>query len=75
MKKTKINKTDGTDGLPRVMTVSEAARWLRVSRRTVERALWSGEMGHYRIGVRIVIPESSLASYLEARKVGGLACA
>lgn len=72
--KNKTDKTDRTDSLPRLLTVSEAARWLRVSRRTVERSLWAGEMEHYRIGSRIVIPESSARIFLESRKIGGLAC-
>ncbi len=56
--------------LPQCFTVAELAGRLSVSRRTVERALWSGELEHYRLGARIVIAEPAAFSWLNARRIG-----
>jgi excisionase family DNA binding protein len=56
--------------LPQCFTVAELAGRLSVSRRTVERALWSGELEHYRLGARIIIAEPAAFSWLNARRIG-----
>lgn len=46
-------------------TAAEAAEWLRVSVHQVYRLCKSGELGHYLIGSKYVIPESALVAYDE----------
>lgn len=53
----------------RFFTVAELAAHLRVSRRTIERSLWSGDLEHYRIGGRIIIHEAAVLSWLENKRI------
>jgi excisionase family DNA binding protein len=46
------------------------AEHLSLSRRTLERALAAGELEHYRLGGRAVVPEPAVVSWLESRRVG-----
>jgi excisionase family DNA binding protein len=49
-------------------TVSEVAEYLRLSVSKIYEMKDSGEIGHYRIGGKIVISEEQLQRYLEATK-------
>jgi hypothetical protein len=43
---------------------------LGLSRRPSTAALSSGELEHYRVGSRALIPEPSAVAWLEARRIG-----
>jgi len=53
----------------RIFNVKEAAEFLRVSARTVERAMKSGELESTRIGDRRLITDQQLEKFLQANKV------
>jgi excisionase family DNA binding protein len=55
--------------LPRVFSIAGLADHLGVSRRTIVRALSSGELEHYRVGARALIPEPAAAAWLESQRV------
>lgn len=57
-------------GLPRVFSIAGLAGELGLSRRTVCRALSSGELEHYRVGARALIPEPAALAWLESQRVG-----
>lgn len=59
-----------TGGVPRCLTVAELATRLRVSRKTVSRALSAGSLEHYRIGARAVIPEPAALAWVESFRIG-----
>jgi len=56
--------------LPRCFSLRTLAEHLSLSRRTLERALAAGELEHYRLGGRAVVPEPAVVSWLESRRVG-----
>jgi excisionase family DNA binding protein len=58
------------DRLPRVFSIGGLAGHLGISRRTVCRALSSGDLEHYRVGARALIPEPAALSWLESQRVG-----
>lgn len=64
----KSNGTPTNEG--RFFTVAELAEHLRLSRRTVERAIWAGDLEHYRLGARIIINETAVNTWLGAHRVG-----
>jgi excisionase family DNA binding protein len=57
-------------GLPVVFSIADLGARLGLSRRTITAALSSGELEHYRVGSRALIPESSAVAWLEARRIG-----
>lgn len=57
-------------GLPRVFSIAGLAEELGLSRRTVCRALSSGDLEHYRVGARALIPEPAALAWLESQRVG-----
>lgn len=64
-----MSNQDANKQVPKCFTVDRLAEHINVSRRTVERALWSGDLEHYRLGARIVIPESAASSWLESHRI------
>jgi excisionase family DNA binding protein len=54
-----------TDDLPRVLTIPEAARVLRVSRGVAYEAARTGEIPTVRIGRRILVPTSRLLALID----------
>lgn len=71
--------TSGTGGIadetehraaPLAVSVNEAARLLSVSRVTIYRAIWRGELKAMKIGARTLIPYKELEAFLE-RGLGG----
>jgi excisionase family DNA binding protein len=57
-------------GLPVVFSIAELGARLGLSRRTITAALSSGELEHYRVGSRALIPEPAAVAWLEARRIG-----
>lgn len=62
--------TSKPDRLPRVFSIGGLADHLGLSRRTVCRALSSGDLEHYRVGARALIPEPAALAWLESQRVG-----
>lgn len=62
--------TSKPDRLPRVFSISGLADHLGLSRRTVCRALSCGDLEHYRVGARALIPEPAVLAWLESQRVG-----
>ena len=56
----------GLPPLPKVMTVDEAARALRISRSSAYEAVRTGEIPSRRIGRRILVPYEALVVMLTA---------
>ena len=57
-------------GLPVVFSIADLGARLGLSRRTITAALSSGELEHFRVGSRALIPEPSAVAWLEARRIG-----
>lgn len=55
---------------PLAVSVNEAACLLSVSRVTIYRAIWRGELKAMKIGARTLIPYKELEAFLE-RGLGG----
>ena len=60
----------GLPPLPRVLTVDETARALRISRTSAYEAVRTGDIPSVRIGRRILIPRDVLARMLDGRVEG-----
>jgi hypothetical protein len=56
-------------GLPRVWSLNDLAAHLGLSRRTLNYALAAGELDHYRVGSRALIPEPAVIAWLESQRV------
>lgn len=64
-------KRSKADPMPDLMSEAEAAAYLGLCRLTVFRLRERGELGHYRIGSRIIYSrERHLIPFLESREVG-----
>jgi excisionase family DNA binding protein len=55
--------------LPVCYNVGEVCQRTGLSRATVSRALSSGDLEHYRIGSRAVIPAAAVVAWLERHRV------
>ncbi|MFN0011723.1 MAG: helix-turn-helix domain-containing protein [Phycisphaerales bacterium] len=55
----------GNAGLPRLLTLTEVARVLRVHRNTVERERKEGRLQSVRVGRRVLVPLEALERYLD----------
>lgn len=53
-----------------MFSIADLAAHLGLSRRTIVSALSSGELEHYRVGSRALIPEPSVVAWLEAKRIG-----
>lgn len=56
--------------LPKLFSIKQVAEHTGLSRRTIVRALSDGDLEHYRMGARAVIPETAIIAWLEANRVG-----
>ena len=56
------------DGMPDVLTVSEIAQVLRISRGTAYEMVRSGQLSSIRVGRRILVPRARLEALLTARE-------
>jgi excisionase family DNA binding protein len=57
-------------GLPVCLSVAEVCRQTGLGRTTISQALSRGDLEHYRIGARAVIPAASVVAWLERHRVG-----
>jgi len=44
-------------------TAAEAAEWLHVSVQQIYKLCKNGELGHFRIGSKVIVPESALKAF------------
>jgi excisionase family DNA binding protein len=58
--------------MPRLLTISEVATALRVSRRTVETLLHERTLATTRIGRRVFVREQDLEDWIEAQVLAAL---
>ena len=63
-------ETNKAEELPQCYSVAQLCDRTGLSRATVSRALSRGELEHYRIGSRAVIPAPAVMLWLERNKVG-----
>jgi excisionase family DNA binding protein len=63
------NQKQQTYSLPACFSVAELCRRTGLGRTTVSQALSRGDLEHYRIGARVVIPEPAVVSWLEAHRI------
>ncbi len=47
-------------------TAAEAAEWLHVSVQQIYKLCKNGDLGHFRIGSKVIVPESALVAFDEA---------
>ena len=71
--KQKIKKDRGTIATPlsEKWRYAEAAKYLAVSQRTLEKWVKADAVPHYRIGSRVYFDEASLFKWIQSRKRGG----
>jgi excisionase family DNA binding protein len=55
--------------VPQCLTISELMKRTRLGRTLISQALSRGELEHYRIGSRAVIPESAAVAWLESQRI------
>lgn len=58
-----------TNKLGPVFSIASLAERLGLSRRTITAALSSGDLEHYRVGSRALIPESAAVAWLESKRI------
>lgn len=58
--------TPRLDALPEMLTVPEAARWLRIGRNSAYEAAKRGELLAVRIGRRLLVPRAALERFTTA---------
>ena len=58
---------------PLAFSVSQVATMLALSSRTVHSLIHSGDLPHFRVGVRVLVPESALREFIENRTQKGVA--
>jgi excisionase family DNA binding protein len=55
--------------LPRLFSIKQVAEHTGLSRRTIVSALSSGDLEHYRVGSRAIIPEPAIVAWLESKRI------
>jgi len=58
-------------GLPRLISVSQAAEELGLPVWTLKSALWKGQLAHVRLGRLIRLERNDLEAWITSRKVRG----
>lgn len=54
--------------LPKLLTIAEVAKWMRISRMSVYRKINAGELRSLRVGDKTLrIPEAALTEYLSKK--------
>jgi len=61
-----VTSVTSSSELPAVLTVAEAAEYLRISARTYYQRASAGALPCVHIGSRIVVPKAALDEYLQA---------
>jgi excisionase family DNA binding protein len=56
--------------LPRLFSIKQVAEHTGLGRRTIVSALSSGDLEHYRVGSRAIIPEPAIIAWLESKRIG-----
>jgi excisionase family DNA binding protein len=59
-----------TPTLPRLFSIKQVCERTGLSRRTIVSALSSGDLEHYRVGSRAIIPETAIIAWLESKRIG-----
>lgn len=54
--------------MPEILTVKEAAQYLKLSVVTIRRLIKKGEIPHFKIGDAVRIDKQDLDKYLESKK-------
>jgi excisionase family DNA binding protein len=65
-------KETNTAELPKCYSVAQLCERTGLSRATVSRALNCGDLEHYRMGSRVLIPELAAVAWLERHRIGRL---
>ncbi len=68
-KSNKADKSDNDKSLGNLLTMAEAASYLRISKTTMHRIIREQKIGHVKIGSRILIPSKSINTFLEKHYV------
>jgi excisionase family DNA binding protein len=68
-RKTIIDKQSSEKLLGNLLTIKETAAYLRVSSGTVNKLIRNREVGHVKIGSRVLIPTKSINAFLEKHYV------
>jgi excisionase family DNA binding protein len=55
--------------LPRLFSIKQVTEHTGLSRRTIVGALSSGDLEHYRVGSRAIIPETAIIAWLESKRI------
>jgi excisionase family DNA binding protein len=71
----KSQDTNKADTLPRCYSIEDLCERLSISRRTISRALAAGDLEHFRLGARVVVPEPAAVAWLERCRIRGRAAA
>jgi excisionase family DNA binding protein len=56
--------------VPRCLTIKQLGERTSLSRRTISRALCSGDLEHYRIGSRVLISETAIVAWMDSCRIG-----
>ena len=68
----RIDNVEKTENIERLTySISEVAKTLGVSSRTVHTIIKRGELGHMRVGTRVLVPADVLRQFIEQRTSGG----
>ena len=68
----RIDNVEKTENIERLTySILEVAKAIGVSSRTVHKLYKSGELGHIRVGQRVLIPADKLRQFIEQRTSGG----
>jgi excisionase family DNA binding protein len=54
---------------PKVLTVEEVAKWLRISKSSAYEGVRNGAIPHIKIGKRVLVPVVALEAMLRGEKV------
>jgi len=69
-----VENVDRTEKIERLTySILETAKALGVSSRTVHKLYKSGELGHIRVGQRVLVPADVLRQFIEQRTSGRVA--
>ncbi|MBU6183619.1 MAG: helix-turn-helix domain-containing protein [Verrucomicrobia bacterium] len=64
-----MSNQDANKQVPTCFSVAELCRRTGLGRTTVSQALSRGDLEHYRIGARVVIPEPAVVAWLESHRI------
>jgi len=68
----RIDNVEKTENIERLTySIYEVAKTLGISSRTVHTIIKRGDLGHMRVGQRVLIPATMLRQFIEQRTSGG----